>query len=333
MRLGLAVPHYDTSLAGKNASWDGIARIARVAEASGFDSLWVSDHLFIDWSKYGGPSDVQGSFECWSTLAALSAVTSRVRLGSLAICNDLRNPGLFAKMVASLDLLSGGRIEVGMGAGWYEPEFRAAGISFDSARTRIMRLGESVEILDGLLSGEEVTYKGDHYTIDGAVCLPAPMQRPRPPLWVCGKGDLLIETAVRTGDGWNYSWLGDVELYGTRSRMADELCDKHGRDPSSLRRSVGAYVLAGRGESDLRKRFERLAERTPRGVLSGVSFEKFRARGFVGSIDEVIDGLSALGAARVEEVVVTLGALPFQVGDEDDVELLGTEIAPALGRA
>lgn len=332
MRLGLALPHYDTSFAGTPASWDGVARIAHIAEDNGFDSVWVSDHLFLDWGKYGGSNDVLNSLECWSTLSALAAVTSRIRLGSMMLCNDFRNPGLLAKMIASLDLLSNGRLSVGIGGGWYEQEYRAAGIEFDSARTRILRLGESVEILARLLVGEEVTFKGRYYTLDGAVCRPAPKQRPRPPIWVGGKGDLLVETAARTADGWNFSWVGDEATYRARSRAADDACDRIGRDPTSLRRSVGAYVLAGRDDRDLRRRFDRLAQRTPSGVLTAVSLEEFRTRGVVGSVDEVIDGLGRLGELRVEEVVASVGALPFQVGDEDDVELLGTEVAPALSR-
>lgn len=190
MRLGLALPHYDTSLAGGRASWEGVERIARLAERTGFDSVWVSDHLFLDWAKYGGPDDAQGSLECWTTMAALAAATERMRVGSLTTCNDFRNPALLAKMASTLDVLSGGRLEVGLGAGWYEPEYRAAGIDFDPPATRIRRLGEAVEIVQRLLTGEELTFKGDHYTIDGAICRPRPVQDPRPRVWVGGKGDL-----------------------------------------------------------------------------------------------------------------------------------------------
>ena len=334
MRLGLALPHYDTSFQGEPTSWDKVRRVAEVAEASGFDSVWVSDHLFLDWSKYGGPSEPQGSLECWTTLAALAGVTSRVRLGSLALCNDLRNPALLAKMAASLDLLSGGRLELGIGAGWYEPEYRAAGIEMDRPGVRIRRLGDSVEIVTRLLDGEELTFKSEHYTIDGAICRPTPSPRPR--VWIGGKGDLLLATAARVADGWNYSWIGSIDAYEERSRAAGAACEAAGRDPATLARSVGAYVLAGTDDADARRRFERLVERTPAGVLSGstgggaVSWDEFRKARVAGTVNEVVDKLSGLAALGVEEVVVTLGALPFQLGDLEDVELVGTEIAPAL---
>jgi alkanesulfonate monooxygenase SsuD/methylene tetrahydromethanopterin reductase-like flavin-dependent oxidoreductase (luciferase family) len=330
MKFGLALPHYDTSLGGAPASWSGIADIARLAERAGFYSVWISDHLFLDWGKYGGASDAQGSFECWTTMSALAAVTDSVRIGSLTLCNDLRNPALVAKMAASLDLLSDGRLDLAIGAGWYEPEYVAGGISFDSAGTRIRRLGEAVEIIGRLLSGEELTFKGSHYTIDGAVCRPRPAQRPRPAIWMGGKGDLLLSTAAGVADGWNFSWIGDIDAYLERAAHADRACERAARDPRTLRRSVGAYVVAGRDDRDLSRRFERLIERSPHGILSAVSLEEFRRKGVVGTTAEVTDALGRLDEAGVEEVIASAGALPFQVADADDVEFIGAEVVPAL---
>lgn len=334
MRLGLALPHYDTSYQGREASWEVVKEAALLAERSGFSSVWVSDHLFLDWGKYGGPSTVQGALECWTTLSALAAVTSEVRIGSLALCNDLRNPALVAKMAGTLHALSGGRLDLGLGAGWYEPEYRAAGIPFDGAGTRIRRLGESVEIVTRLLAGEELAFKGDHYTIDGAVARPD--GDGRVPVWVGGKGDLLLRTAAAHADGWNYSWIGDVSDYLARADAADRACEKAGRDPVSLRRSAGMYLLCGRDAADLERRWDRLAERTPDGVVSafapeaGVSWEAFRERGIAGTPAEILDTLGTLEERGVEEVILTLGVLPFQLSDLEDVEFVGSEIASAL---
>lgn len=337
MRFGLAMPHYDSSYAGRPASWDALEKVASVAERSGLDSLWVSDHLFLDWAKYGGGDEPRGSFECWTTMTALAAITERVRIGSLALCNDLRNPAVLAKMAATLDLLSGGRLDLGLGAGWYEPEYRAAGIPFDRAGTRIDRLGEALEIVGRLLAGEELTYDGRFYSLAGAICRPSPRQEPRPPLWVGGKGDRLLGIAAARADGWNFSWYqGDLDAYRERAEAADRACEGAGRDPSTLRRSVGVYLLAGTDEGDVRRRFERLAEATPKGVLqarlngAAVSWEEFRRHHVAGAVGEVTDELGRLRDLGVEEVVVTLGTLPFQLGDEEDVELVGSEIAAAL---
>ncbi|HEX2240950.1 MAG TPA: LLM class flavin-dependent oxidoreductase [Actinomycetota bacterium] len=336
MRLGLALPHYDTSFAGQPAAWESLKRVATVAEQSGFDSLWVSDHLFLDWGKYGGPDTRQGSFECWSTMTVLAAVTSKVRIGSLTLCNDLRNPGLLAKMAASLDLLSGGRLDIGMGAGWYEPEYQAAGIPFDRPRTRIDRLGEAAEIVRELLSGEELTFKGRYFTFDGAVCRPRPKQQPHPPIWIGGKGDRLLRTVARVADGWNFSWLGSIDTYRERVQALVKACAGGDRDPNSIRRSVGVYMIAGHDDADAMRRYERLVERTPRGVLrpsdagAGVSWKEFKARSFSGTIAEASDKLAELKTLGVQEVVVSVGALPFQVSDLEDVELIGTEIGPGI---
>jgi alkanesulfonate monooxygenase SsuD/methylene tetrahydromethanopterin reductase-like flavin-dependent oxidoreductase (luciferase family) len=233
-------------------------------------------------------------------------------------------------MAASLDLLSDGRLVVGVGAGWYEPEYAAAGIPFDSAATRIARLGEAVEIMGRLLAGEELTFRGEHYTLDGALCRPAPLQQPRPPLVIGGKGDRLLATAARVADGWNFSWVGDIDVYRDRAAVANRSCEVAGRDPATLRRSVGAYLLAGTDDRDLRRRFERLSERTPVGVLAGVSFDEYRRKGVTGTVAEVTDRLGRLAEAGVEEVIAGPGVMPFQVADEDDVGLIGSEVAPAV---
>jgi probable F420-dependent oxidoreductase len=334
MKIGLALPHYDTSLAGRDVSYEANERVALQAEQSGYDSIWVSDHLFIDWGKYGGPSEPQGSLECWTTMSALAARTKRVRLGSLTLCNDFRNPALLAKMAATLQLLSGGRLELGVGAGWYEPEYRAGGITFERAGRRIERLGESLEIVRHLLDGEELVFKGDHYTIDGAMCRPLPETPPR--LWIGGKGDRLLRTVARVADGWNLSWLGTLETYEERLRAFERACEAEGREPDSVARSVGVKALVGSDDADARRRFERLVERTPSGLMEAfteggeVSWESFRRSHFAGSVDEVVDRLGGLKELGVEEVILSLGTLPFQVSDEEDVGIVGTEVAPQL---
>jgi len=338
MRFGLALPHYDTSFAGRPFEWDSLKRVARLAESSGFDSVWVSDHLFLDWSKYGGPDEPQGTPECMMTMSALAGVTERVRIGSLALCNDFRNPALLAKMIATVDGLSGGRIDIGMGAGWYEPEYASAGIEFRPAGDRIRKLGESLQILTRLLEGEVVDFDGEHYHLKGALCRPAPVQRPRPAVFVGGKGDFLLKTAVRHADGWNFSWIGDGDTYRERAAKADRLCEAEDRDPATFKRSVGIYLLAGADEADLNRRFERLAKGTPPGILqapkseTGVSLDEFRRSNLVGTPDEIAHRLGELAELGVEEVVCTLGSIPFQLGDEEDVAYVGETIIPALDR-
>lgn len=337
MRFGLALPHYDTSLAGRPATWEGIRDAALTAERSGFHSVWVSDHLFLDWGKYGGRADSEGSFECWTTMSALAAVTEKVRLGSLTLCNDFRNPAILAKMAASLDLLSGGRLDLGMGAGWYQPEYEAAGIPFDRPATRIRRLREAAEIVARLLEGDVLDYSGRYYATEGALCRPGPHQKPRPPIWIGGKGDLLLDTVAKVADGWNWSWLGSMDTYKDRRAAAERACERNDRDLETLRRSVGVYLLAGTDDADVRRRFERLVSGTPAGVLQGpngggaVSWDDFRRDRVAGTVNEVVDRLGELAELGVEEVILSLGALPFQVSDLEDIELVGAEIASSFG--
>ena len=129
MRFGLALPQYDFSLPGPaGIDWSFVRDWAHHAEALGFDSVWISDHLFLDVARYGGPDQPRGAMECLGTLAALGAATSRLRLGTLVVCNDLRPPAIVAKTAANIDVISGGRLELGIGAGWYERDFKAAGV-------------------------------------------------------------------------------------------------------------------------------------------------------------------------------------------------------------
>jgi probable F420-dependent oxidoreductase len=336
MRFGLALPHYDTSFENLPVSWENVKRVALTAEAAGFDSVWVSDHLFLDWGKYGGPPDAQGALECWTTLGALAAATERVRIGSLTVCNDLRNPGLLAKMAATVDQLSDGRLDLGLGAGWYEPEYAAAGIRFDPAGQRIKRLGEAAGLIGRLLEGGSVDHEGSNYSMTGAVCKPGPVQKPRPPIWIGGKGDYLLKTAARYADGWNFSWIGSLATYEERLGAAIRACASVGRDPETLRRSVGVYLMAGRDQGDLERRAARVQERTPPGVLTAtsgeraVSWERLREGRLIGTTQEVIDQLGRLNELGVEEVILTLGVLPFQVTALEDVEYVGAEIASAL---
>jgi alkanesulfonate monooxygenase SsuD/methylene tetrahydromethanopterin reductase-like flavin-dependent oxidoreductase (luciferase family) len=146
----------------------------------------------------------------------------------------------------------------------------------------------------------------------------------------------LISTAVNHADGWNFSWIGSFDTYEQRAAIADRACEKADRDPASLKRSVGAYVLAGSDEADAKRRFERLVEVTPEGVLQGgsrpaaVSWEEFRRDHVAGTVSEVVDRLGAFAELGVEEVVVSIGTLPFQVSDEEDVQFIGEEVASAL---
>ena len=207
--IGLALPQYDFGSAEPGViGWDPVERTARLAEDLGFASLWLSDHLFLDRGRYGGPPGRCPGLDPLPALAAVARVTSTVRLGPLTLCGPLRPATVTAKQLASLDNVSGGRLVVGIGAGWYEDEFAAAGIPFRRPGERLAQLEEAVRVLRGMFEGGPFTFDGRYERASAARCLPTPVQRPGPPIWVGGKGDRLLDlvaasptAGTRSGSG------------------------------------------------------------------------------------------------------------------------------------
>lgn len=184
-------------------SYDELRELASASETAGFDSFWVSDHLF---GGAGFPD--RDCLEAWTLLAALSRDTGTIRLGCLVTAAQYRNPALLAKIVASVDQLSGGRVDFGVGAGWKANEYAAYGYEFADPGTRVTQMIEAIEICRKLWTEERATYRGKHYRIEDAVCAPKPVQRPNPPIWVGGKGPRVIRTAARLADGFDIGRRG-----------------------------------------------------------------------------------------------------------------------------
>jgi probable F420-dependent oxidoreductase len=326
VRIGFALPQYDYSVPGESPlRWETVLEHAQRAETLGFDSLWLSDHLFLDIEKYGGPPTRHGGFDPMVTLAALARTVTRPRLGTLVVCEALRPATVLAKALATIDRISGGRLDVGLGAGWYEPEYELIGLPLPPPGQRLDRLSEAVQVCRGLLGGGPLTFAGRyHRAIDAHNDPPAP-QQPSPPVFVGGKGDRLIRLAVELADGWNTCWVWTPEAYAERLGVLERAFDEVGRDPASFWRSLGLYALCGEDERDLERRFARWRELMP-GVITE-PLEQWRQGRLVGTVDEVraqADRWSDLG---VETLIVGAGPVPFSVVAPDDVELL----AEALG--
>jgi probable F420-dependent oxidoreductase len=226
MRIGVALPHY-----GDDVSVEDVVDIARECERLGFDSVWVSDHLVFDLAKYGSSPDPIGSLEPMATLSALARETSLLRLGTMVICNEFRHPLQLAKEAATVDVASGGRLELGIGAGWYEPEFAKAGLPFPRARIRLERLGESVQILRRAFAGDEFSFSGKHYTVDRMIVRPRPVSAPM--IWVGGKGPRAMRLIASLGEGWNAAWFQDADVYAERAALLGD---------APIRRSIGQYA-------------------------------------------------------------------------------------------
>ena len=182
-----------SSIDGAAAKWDKAVEIAVLAEALGYDSIWVYDHFH----NVPRPAH-EAVFECWTTMAAISQRTSRVRLGQMVGCNSYRNPALLAKITSTIDVISGGRLDWGIGAGWYENEYKGYGFEFPKPKDRIGMLNESVEIVRSMWTEAETTYDGKYYKLSRANCDPKPLQSPHPPIWIGGGGEQLTLRVVAT---------------------------------------------------------------------------------------------------------------------------------------
>lgn len=323
MDVGLALPQYDYAAPGEvPLPWSAVVGAAARAEARGFHSVWLADHLFMEIEKYGGPAGRHFGYDPLVALASLARCTTRVRLGTLVLCTQLRPPTVLAKALATLDVLASGRLVIGMGAGWNAPEYEVAGVPFERPGVRLAQLAEAIQIVRGMCGGGPFSFDGTHYTANHAGCRPPTLQQPSPPIVVGGRGDRLLELAARHADAWNTVWTWTLDDWRARSAFADAACERLGRDPGTLARSVGLYALVGEDDRDLRRRWERLRDATPRGVLSGIELDGWRDGHLVGTVEQVRDQVGAWAGAGVDELIVSPAAVPFALAALDDVDAL-----------
>lgn len=234
MKIGVVLLAAEVDGDGTTPPWGDVRGFALAAEERSFDSVWMFDHFF----NRGADGSIEGMHEAWTTLSAVGAVTSRVQLGTLVLCAGFRSPGLLAKMAASLDEVSGGRVILGVGAGWHDPEYEAFGYPVDH---RVDRLEETLRILRPLLDGESVTFTGDFIQFRGAVLAPAPTRRI--PVLVAADGPRMLRLTARYADAWNAAWYG-VPDQRLRSLLVafDDALAAEGRDPRAVERTVGVAI-------------------------------------------------------------------------------------------
>ncbi len=221
---------------GQETDWPTLRDVWVEADRAGFwDAVWLNDHLIPPKSPEEKPF-----LEAWSLLAGLAAVTERIRFGTMVSSNTFRHPGVLAKMAATVDHMSNGRLEIGLGAGWHEREHRAYGITLPPLSERFDRLEETLAILDGLLTEEVFSFDGDHHRLVDAQCEPKPVQRPRPPIVIGGAGRRrTMPIAARWADQWNYpDYTGDLQDFADRVPYFRGLVAEAGRDPADVEISV-----------------------------------------------------------------------------------------------
>jgi probable F420-dependent oxidoreductase len=241
LKVGLILPDTEGQMDGETARWSDFLAMAREAEAIGCDSLWVTDHLI-----HRAERGEQGPWECWSLISALAAVTERVGIGTLVLCAGFRNPAHVAKMADTVDEISGGRLILGIGAGWNEPEYRAFGYPFDH---RVDRFEEAATIITTLLRAGRVDFHGTYYDAADCVLRPRGPRSSGPPIMVgTGSGSRMLRLTARFADQWNL-WFSTfhnrVDELAELQNAADQVCREEGRDPATLERTAAVMIEVG----------------------------------------------------------------------------------------
>jgi F420-dependent oxidoreductase-like protein len=234
-----AMPDYST-----------LKKVALECDRLGFDSIWIYDHLQFTY----GPT-----LECWTALSALAEATKNIRVGPLVTCNAFRYPSILAKMAATVDMISNGRLNFGIGAGWHEAEAAAYGIPFPTGGIRVEMLDEALSIIEGLWTKDKFTFKGKHYSVNDAICLPKPLQKPYPPILIGGGGDKMLKLIAKHANAWD---CGFTDLEGCKKELArlKVACKETGRNCSEIENTFQSRLIIAQNDKAALKRAEKWCE-------------------------------------------------------------------------
>jgi F420-dependent oxidoreductase-like protein len=286
IRFGAFAPQgWKTELVGipdPRDKWAMCRDTAVLAESLGYDSIWVYDHF------HNVPAPAHETvFECWTVMAALAEATSRIRLGQMVTCTSYRPPALTAKITATIDVISGGRLDWGVGAGWYDHEYKAYGYEFPEAKVRIGMLREAVELVTAMWTQADASYEGRYYRLDGAQCDPKPVQQPHPPIWIGGGGEqITLRVVARLADKSNFG--GKADEWAHKRDVLHAHCKDVGRDPSEIELTWSPEVCVRETEAEVR---EVAAMREARGYRE--PFDSWQAGNLVGTSDQVAEKVRA----------------------------------------
>jgi F420-dependent oxidoreductase-like protein len=325
MRFGAFVPQgWRLDLAGIDLAdhWAAMTRVATAIESSGYESAWVYDHF------HTVPAATQEvTYEAWTLMAALAGATSTVRLGQMCTCNSYRSPAYLAKVAASIDVISGGRLEMGIGAGWYQEEYEGYGFEFPRPAVRIGQLAEAVEIMKLMWTEDVVSYEGRHYTLRGAISRPKPLQQPHVPLWVAGGGEqLTLRVAAQHAAYTNFGI--DLEQFERKSVALEGHCRDSGTDFGAIVRSSNFNIICAATERDVEDKLAWLGDKMRALVdenRARTQVEEFRR--FSGTPEQIVEKLRPWADAGLEYTIVYF---PDPAYDLTGVELFAREVAPAF---
>ncbi|CAM3568747.1 LLM class F420-dependent oxidoreductase [Kibdelosporangium persicum] len=300
----------------QGATYSDLLKVAKATEDAGYDGFFRSDHYV----KMGSVEGLPGPTDAWTTLAGLAVQTSRVRLGTLMTAATFRLPGPLAITVAQVDQMSGGRVEFGIGSGWYDTEHTAYGIPFPALGDRFDIYTEQLEVITGLWTTplhETFSYEGKHYRLTDSPALPKPAQRPRPPVIIGGRGAKRTPAlAARFADEFNVAF-SDTTVAGEQFERVDAACRAIGRDPAGMVRSIAQVVCVGWDDAQV----------TRRAAALGRSVEELKRNGLAGTPAEVVD---RIGQWREQTGVSRIYLQVLDLHDLDHLELIAAEVAPQL---
>ncbi|MGH8913561.1 MAG: LLM class F420-dependent oxidoreductase [Acidimicrobiia bacterium] len=322
MRFGVFVPQgWKLDLAGVPVTeqWGRMLGFVRTAEDSGFDSVWVVDHF------HTVPEPTQEpTYEAWALIAALAGATDRIRLGQMCTCISYRMPAYLAHVAASIDVISGGRLDLGIGAGWYEQEHFAHGYDFPIPSVRIGQLDEGVEIMRRMWTEDKATFRGDHYRIEEAICRPRPIQQPHIPIWIAGGGEKrTLRVAARHA---SYTNFGDTpEEFAHKSKVLESHCADVGRDYGEITRSFSLVAVCAPTEAEALERFDEVVARMRALVSDQDRLDQYvaEARRCSGPPDKIVEVIRPYVASGMDYLLVRF---PDAAYDTSGAELFAREV-------
>ena len=294
MKIGAMVPQgwrMDLHDIKPEQQWDTIIEASARIEKLNYASVWVYDHF------HTVPSPTQDpTFECWSLMAALSQVTENVRIGQMCTCNSYRNPAYLTKVASTIDSMSGGRLEFAIGAGWYDQEYKAYGYDYPSAGVRLKMLEEALQIYIAMTTQDKASFEGDYYKIKDAINQPKPLQKPSPPLWVCGGGEkVTLKLLAKYGDYGN--WDVDVEGFVHKSKILKTHCEEQNRNYSDIKKTLHTNVIIGNNEKDLDAKINKIVD------VTGIPKEMYIDRPLVGVKEKVFDTIDEFSSVECEYLI------------------------------
>jgi F420-dependent oxidoreductase-like protein len=328
MRFGLFIPQgWRLDLVGIPAEkhWQIMRDLADHADAGPWDSLWVYDHFHT----VPVPTD-EATHEAWTLMAAYAASTSRIKLGQMCTAMSYRNPVYLAKVAATTDIISGGRVQMGIGGGWYEHEWRAYGYGFPSAGVRLARLDEGVQIMRDAWRDGKVSFKGKEYQVDGAIVAPKPLQESGIPLWIAGGGEkVTLKIAAKYAQYTNFT--SEPEGFEHKSKVLAEHCREVGTDFDAIVRSANVNAIIGTSVDDVAQRVKRVRDRLA-GVCGDAAADAMMTTvsapgSAAGTPRQVVESLTALRELGCEYVICYF---PEAAYDRSGIELFEREVIPAL---